>query len=96
MPPERRHDPLALTPRQRDFLDTIERLTRDRGFPPSIAEASRALNLHPSRGASLVWTLARKGAITREPRVPRSIRVVRPAADAADPAKGTSKRERGR
>jgi SOS-response transcriptional repressor LexA len=93
---ERRYDPLALTPRQRDFLNTIERLTRDRGFPPTIAEASRALNLHPSRGASLVWTLARKGALTREPRIPRSLRVVRPAADAADPAKGTSQHEHGR
>ena len=40
---ERRYDPLSLTPRQRDFLNTIERLTRDRGFPPTIAEASRAL-----------------------------------------------------
>ena len=93
---ERRYDPLSLTPRQRDFLNTIERLTRDRGFPPTIAEASRALNLHPSRGASLVWTLARKGALTREPRIPRSLRVVPPAADATDPAKGTSKSERGR
>lgn len=96
MPPERRHDPLALTPRQRDFLNTIERLTQDRGFPPTIAEASRVLNLHPSRGASLVWTLARKGALTREPRIPRSLRVVRPAADAADQAKGTSQHEHGR
>ena len=55
---ERRYDPLALTPRQRDFLNTIERLTHDRGISPTVAEASRALNLHPSRGGSLVWTLA--------------------------------------
>ena len=96
MPPERRHDPLALTPRQRDFLNTVERLTRDRGFPPTIAEASRVLKLHPSRGATLVRTLVWKGALTREPRIPRSLRVVRPAADAADPAKGTSQHEHGR
>jgi SOS-response transcriptional repressor LexA len=79
---ERRYDPLALTPRQRDFLNTIERLTHGRGIPPTVAEASRALNLHPSRGATLVRTLVWKGALTREPRIPRSLRVLRPAAGA--------------
>jgi repressor LexA len=79
MPVERHHNPLQLTPRQRQFLGIIEQLTRARGFPPTVKEASRALGLHPSRGATLVWTLARKGVLTREPRIPRSLRVVRPA-----------------
>lgn len=73
-------DPLS--PRQRQLVATIERLTADRGFPPSLAEAAVAMGVHPSRIHQLALTTERKGYLTREPKVARSWRVVKPAAPA--------------
>lgn len=72
--------PNPLSPRQRQLCDTIERLTRDRGFPPSLRECADAMKIHTSRAAQLVSTTAAKGYIVREPKVARSLRVVTPAA----------------
>lgn len=74
-------DPLS--PRQRQLIATVERLTADRGFPPTLAEAARDMGIHPSRVHQLAISTERKGFLAREPRVARSWRVVKPAVAAA-------------
>ncbi len=78
------YDPLTLTPRQQEFCDAIDRLTTSRGFPPTVKEAAAAIGVNASRGHGLVYVLERKGRLTREPRIPRSLQVVKPAAASSD------------
>jgi SOS-response transcriptional repressor LexA len=79
----------ALSPRQKQLIETIERMTADRGFPPTLVECAAAMGLHPSRIHQLASTTERKGWLCREPKIARSWRVVRP-----DTSKATSKRGR--
>lgn len=72
------HDPLS--PRQRQFVQTIERLTADRGFPPSLREVAAEMGVHFTRAHQLANTTAAKGFVRREPRVARSLVVTKPAA----------------
>lgn len=74
-------DPLS--PRQRQLVTVIEQLTRDRGFPPTVAEAAREMGLHPSRIHQLALSTERKGFLAREPKMARAWRVTKPAAAAA-------------
>jgi SOS-response transcriptional repressor LexA len=69
-----------LSKRQEQLVATIEQLTRDRGFPPSIVEIAEAMRIHPSRAHQLTRTTSWKGWLTHEPKVSRSWRVVRPDA----------------
>lgn len=69
-----------LSPRQRQLCDVIERLTRDRGFPPTLVEAAAEMKLHPSRVHQLALSTQGKGYLTREAKVARSWRVVKPSA----------------
>lgn len=72
-------DPLS--PRQRQFVQVIERLTADRGFPPTLREIAREMNVHFTRAHQLARSTEWKGFLRREPKVARSIRVVtKPAA----------------
>lgn len=67
----------TLTPRTRDFVEAVSRLTRaNGGLPPTLAELSRELKLHPSRCAVLAKVAADRGAIERKPRLARAIRVI--------------------
>lgn len=68
-----------LSPRQRQLCEVIEQLTRERGYPPSMAEAAAAMRLHVSRISQLARATAEKGAIARSPGCSRSWRVVAPA-----------------
>jgi SOS-response transcriptional repressor LexA len=77
-----------LSARQQQLVATIEQLTRDRGFPPSIVEIAEAMRIHPSRAHQLTRTTAWKGWLTHEPKVSRSWRVVRPDSPKATPKRG--------
>jgi SOS-response transcriptional repressor LexA len=68
-----------LSPRQRDFARAVATLTKQRGFPPTLAEVAKELSVSLPRAAQLATTCQARGAVTREPRVARSLRVVRPA-----------------
>lgn len=72
--------PRMLSPRQRQLVCTIEQLTRERGFPPSMKEVAAVMNVHTSRISQLAAETAWKGAITRTPGCSRSWRVVAPAS----------------
>ena len=65
-----------LTRRQKQLLATIQRLSSDRGFPPSLAECADVMLLHRSRCAALARVLEGRGLLAHEPRVARSWRVL--------------------
>lgn len=68
-------DSPKLTPRMHDLCRAVEALTEKRGIPPSMTEVARELRLHPSRVQQLAVDAEARGAITREARIPRSLRV---------------------
>jgi repressor LexA len=64
----------ALTTRQREILDFIERQTRERGYPPSVREIGEAVGLtSPSTVHSHLGSLQRLGFLRRDPTKPRAI-----------------------
>ncbi len=66
----------ALTDRQREILDCIERSMRDRGYPPSVREIGATVGLtSPSTVHSHLATLQRMGYLHRDPTKPRAIEV---------------------
>jgi repressor LexA len=71
-----------LSKRQRELAETIERLTRDRGYPPSLREVAAAMDVSFGRIGQLARSTQAKGAIAREPGIARSWRVVKPAPSA--------------
>ena len=68
-----------LSTRQTELIDTVARLTRERGFAPSTAELARELRVHQARAGQLVRLLVFRGLLLREPGVPRSLRLATPA-----------------
>jgi SOS-response transcriptional repressor LexA len=83
-----------LSPRQREILDLIPTLTRERGIPPSFGEIGERLGIHVSRVRQIAISLQRRGLVVREPRVARSLRLASPTAPAAD--RPTARTKRGR
>jgi SOS-response transcriptional repressor LexA len=78
-----------LSKRQAELCQTIEVMTAERGFVPSMREVAERMGLTHGRVAQLARSTERKGALARAPGVARSWRVVPPS-----PAKGASKRGR--
>lgn len=68
----------VLSQRQRDFTRAVATLTRRRGIPPTLSELAAELAVSLPRAAQLADACQARGAITREPRVARSIRVLQP------------------
>jgi len=64
----------ALTDRQREILEYIEHLLRDRGYPPSVREIGEAVGLtSPSTVHSHLRTLERFGYLRRDATKPRAV-----------------------
>lgn len=64
----------ALTERQREILEFIEHLMRDRGYPPSVREIGEAVGLtSPSTVHSHLRSLERFGYLKRDPSKPRAV-----------------------
>ena len=66
----------SLTPRQRDFTQTVAALSRRRGIPPTLAEVAAELEISLARSVQLADQCQARGLVTRERRVARSLRVV--------------------
>ena len=67
---------IALTQRQREILDVIDRAMRERGYPPSVREIGEAVGLtSPSTVHTHLATLQRLGFLRRDPTKPRAIEV---------------------
>jgi repressor LexA len=84
--PERGHQMNDdLTDRQREILDFIIAVQKDRGYPPSVREIGEAVGLtSPSTVHTHLATLQRRGFLRRDPTKPRAIEVT------YDPASGAS------
>jgi repressor LexA len=78
-----------LSPRQAELCQTIETMTAERGYSPSLREVAERMGLTHGRVAQLARSTERKGALARAPGVARSWRVV-----PVSPAKAASKRGR--
>jgi repressor LexA len=66
----------ALTQRQRDILDVIERYMGERGYPPSVREIGEAVGLtSPSTVHTHLHALQRLGYLRRDPTKPRALEV---------------------
>jgi repressor LexA len=59
-----------------DVIEKIKEFSEAHGYPPSIRDLSEAIKV--SHSAVVVWLreLQKQGRITREPRIPRSIKLV--------------------
>jgi repressor LexA len=77
--------PVALTSRQREILEVIDRYMRERGYPPSVREIGEAVGLtSPSTVHNHLAALQRRGLLRRDPTKPRAIEVRwDPSSDAA-------------
>lgn len=69
-------DPLS--PRQRDFARAVSTLTKRRGIPPTLAEVAKEISVSLPRAVQLADACQSRGVVSRERRVARSLRVVRP------------------
>ena len=68
--------PVALTSRQREILEVIDRYMRERGYPPSVREIGEAVGLtSPSTVHNHLAALQRRGLLRRDPTKPRAIEV---------------------
>lgn len=68
---------IELTPRQQEVLDFIIKFKEERGYSPSFREIANGLNIKSTRGAAdHIAVLEKKGYITRDAGVMRSIRVI--------------------
>ncbi len=66
-----------LTPRQAAVLELLERLTYQHGYPPTVRELARELQISHVAVIRHLAALARKGKIHREEATARGIVVVR-------------------
>jgi len=67
-----------LTRRQKEILDYLRSVTKQRGYPPSIREICNALELSSSSTVhNHLCNLEERGYIKREPTKPRSIEVIK-------------------
>jgi hypothetical protein len=71
--------PIALSRRQKDFARAVATLTRRRGIPPTLSELAVELGVSLQRAATLAADCEARGAVSRERRVARSLRLVEPA-----------------
>lgn len=72
-----------LTARQQEILAFIRRFLEQEGFPPTLAEITRAMGLKSPHGVrEQLQALARKGAIELTPAASRGIRLLEPARHA--------------
>lgn len=67
-----------LTRRQKEVLEIIERTVRSKGYPPSMREITAQLNLASAAGIHKhIKALVKKGFLSKEDYLSRSLRVVR-------------------
>ena len=75
---------ITLTARQHEVLEFIDRMMRERGYPPSVREIGEAVGLtSPSTVHAHLRTLQRLGYLRRDPTKPRAIEVRYDAASGA-------------
>ena len=66
----------GMTAQQRNIYLFINRFREEHGYSPSRNEIAESVNLHPSTVREHLAAMERKGYITWNERIPRSIAVV--------------------
>ena len=75
--PRDRRGRVALTPRQRQVVSAIRRLTRDRGYPPTIRELACEIAVAGPNGVKQhLRLIARKGWVTWNEGKARTLQLV--------------------
>lgn len=75
--PRDRRGRVALTPRQREVVSAIRRLTRDRGYPPTIRELASEIDVAGPNGVKQhLRSMVRKGWVTWDQGKARTLRLV--------------------
>jgi repressor LexA len=78
-----------LTRRQQEVLEIIERSVRSKGYPPSMREITAQLHLASAAGIHKhIKALVKKGFLSKENYLSRSLRVVRGSGGEAAPTAG--------
>lgn len=67
---------MELTDRQVEVLDFISGFIASSGYSPSIAEIAGHMKINPNAAQQHVERLEKKGRISKQPGISRSIRVV--------------------
>ncbi len=76
--------PEVLTQRQREILDYLKQMLRDKAYPPTVREIGLAIGLSSSSTVqNHLNTLERKGYIRRDPAKSRAIELVQSEKEAA-------------
>lgn len=65
-----------MSPRQKDLVGTIERMTREHGYPPTMAEVAKSMNVSRTRIDTLARECQRKGALAWQPGKARSWKIL--------------------
>ncbi|SRR6266545_1967856 len=82
---DRRHDGPQPTRRQRDYLEFIARYILRYGISPAESDIARHFLVSAPSVNQMVQMLERRGFITRQPGIPRSITIVDDRKDLARP-----------
>lgn len=68
----------AITDRQLEVLQYIDGFIREHRYPPTVRDIQSAFHLASTNGVNdYITALEKKGFIERQPKIARSIRVVR-------------------
>jgi DNA-binding MarR family transcriptional regulator len=68
-----------LTPKQAEFLELVDRMTRERGgIGPSERELAAALHISQTAVVSLIKRLTARGHVQRIPKTARTLRIIKP------------------
>ncbi len=65
---------ITLTPRQKEYVDFIERFWEKRGCGPSEFDVAEHFLISPPSAHIMIVRLVEAGALIRDPGVPRSVR----------------------
>ncbi len=78
---------MDLSPRQKEVLDTIDRLTKARGYPPTLREMGKALGIRSTNGvADHLKRLTALGYVARDGMKSRGVRLARAWPEGANDA----------
>lgn len=77
----------TMTARQASVIDAIETLTKAKGYPPTLRELGIAIGVKSTNGVKdHLLSLQRRGLVTWEPRLSRSLRLVLADAPPSQPS----------
>lgn len=76
---------MELTKRQAEILKYIQNEVQKNGYPPTLREIGKAVGLtSPSSVKHQLSTLEKKGALRRDPNLPRAMEVIAPPLEVAE------------